>query len=102
MYQQGQSAGGFSVSGLVVRHPEDDPPFRAAIMFSGAVPDKNATPSFNPFNGFALAFNCTQAPGVERLNCLRNISAEDIRVFTNGPQSGSFQPLIDKLVRSVF
>ncbi|KIK55759.1 hypothetical protein GYMLUDRAFT_116080, partial [Collybiopsis luxurians FD-317 M1] len=31
----GQSAGATSVSGLVVRHPID-PPFRAAILFSGA------------------------------------------------------------------
>ncbi|KAF5358876.1 hypothetical protein D9757_012298 [Collybiopsis confluens] len=91
----GQSAGGFSVSGLVVRHAEKNPPFRAAIIFSGTVPDKSAVPNFSAFNGFAQAMNCTQAPGVERLDCLRTVSATDIRVFTNGPVSGSFQPLID-------
>jgi carboxylesterase 2 len=34
----GQSAGGYSVSGFIIRHPEN-PPFRAGIIFSGSAPD---------------------------------------------------------------
>ncbi|KAF9074673.1 Alpha/Beta hydrolase protein [Rhodocollybia butyracea] len=93
----GQSAGGFSVSGLVVRHPID-PPFRAAISFSGASPDN--TPSLTPFdsfNNFSTTVGCTEAPGPARLACLRTVSAVDIRAYTNGPLSGSFEPLIDNI-----
>jgi len=92
----GQSAGGFSVSGMIVRHPVD-PPFRAAIIFSGASPDTapaSAT-SFTSFNDFASAVGCGDIPGLSRLACLKEVSAEDIRAFTNGPSSGAFSSIVD-------
>lgn len=94
---QGQSAGGFSVSGMIVRHPID-PPFRAAIIFSGASPDTapaSAT-SFTSFNDFASAVGCGDIPGLSRLACLKEVSAEDIRAFTNGPSSGAFSSIVDE------
>ncbi|KAF9065549.1 Alpha/Beta hydrolase protein [Rhodocollybia butyracea] len=93
----GQSAGAVSVSGLVVRHPVD-PPFRAAILFSGATPD--SAPSlteFDSFNAFSTAVGCTQAPGLARLACLKAISTATIRAYTNGPLSGAFGAVIDNV-----
>jgi carboxylesterase type B len=92
----GQSAGGFSVSGMVIRHPID-PPFRAAIIFSGASPDTTPTDaaSFTSFNNFSSAVGCGETPGPARLACLRQVPTATIRAFTNGPLSGAFEPLID-------
>ncbi|KAE9397185.1 Carboxylesterase, partial [Gymnopus androsaceus JB14] len=94
----GQSAGGFSVSGMIIRHPVD-PPFRAAIIYSGDSPDTTPTSaaSFTSFNNFASAVGCGEiVPGPLRLECLRAVSAADIRTYTNGPSSGAFEPVIDK------
>ena len=57
-----------------------------------------AAADFSYFNAFATAVGCTQVPGTSRLQCLRNVSASTIRAYTNGPQSGSFTPGVDKYV----
>ncbi|KAF9049446.1 Alpha/Beta hydrolase protein [Rhodocollybia butyracea] len=94
----GQSAGAVSVAEFVSRHPID-PPFRAAILFSGATP--NSAPfsptAFGPFNDFSTALNCTQPPGAERLACLKALSADVIRAYTNGPTSGIFGAVVDNV-----
>ncbi|KAF5370184.1 hypothetical protein D9757_010633 [Collybiopsis confluens] len=92
---QGESAGAESVSGLVVRHPVN-PPFRAAVLFSGSAADAVELPTaFDAFNNFSIAVGCTEVPGPLRLACLRNVSTAQIRAYTNGPSSGAFGPLID-------
>ncbi|KAF9257595.1 Carboxylesterase [Marasmius fiardii PR-910] len=83
----GQSAGGLSVSTLLARHGgEVRPPFRAAIMLSGNI---GSISPLNPtsFNQFAAMVNCTQAPGTERLACLKDIPASVISALLNGPTS---------------
>ncbi|KAE9394532.1 alpha/beta-hydrolase [Gymnopus androsaceus JB14] len=93
----GQSAGAVSVAEFVSRHPVD-PPFRAAILFSGATPNSAPNPdAFDSFNDFSTAVGCAEPPGPERLACLRSVSAEDIRNYTNGPTSGTFGALIDNV-----
>ncbi|KAE9387860.1 alpha/beta-hydrolase [Gymnopus androsaceus JB14] len=97
VFSKGESGGAKSVSEFVSRHPVN-PPFRAAILFSGATlnlaPNLNA---FNSFNNFSTAVGCTEPPGPERLACLRAVWAEDIRVYTNGPTSGTFGVLLDNV-----
>ncbi|KAF9067069.1 Carboxylesterase [Rhodocollybia butyracea] len=91
----GQSAGGISVSTFIVRHPVN-PPFRAAIIFSGAAPDSSPkSTKFDAFNNFSIAMGCSQAPGPARLTCLRAVSAVDIRAYTNGPTAGDFRRVVD-------
>ncbi|KAK7436642.1 hypothetical protein VKT23_019049 [Stygiomarasmius scandens] len=91
----GQSAGGVSVSAALVRHPID-PPFRAGILFSGAIPDESATPSFAAFDQFAAGVGCNQTAGEDRLSCLRAVPATTIRTFTNGAGAAiSFSPVVD-------
>ncbi|KAF5361302.1 hypothetical protein D9758_010267 [Tetrapyrgos nigripes] len=81
----GQSGGAFSVASALLRHSADDAPFRAGILISGASPDLSPTPSFTTFNEVSTALGCDQSPGDERLACLRNVPAETIRTFINGP-----------------
>ncbi|KAG7094376.1 hypothetical protein E1B28_007977 [Marasmius oreades] len=85
----GQSAGGLSVSTAISRHDEARPPFRAAIMLSGNIA---ALSPLIPtaFNQFATAVNCTQAPGPQRLSCLKAVPTSMISAFVDGPTSGSF------------
>ncbi|KAK7436644.1 hypothetical protein VKT23_019051 [Stygiomarasmius scandens] len=91
----GQSAGGLSVSAAIVRHPTD-PPFRAGILFSGAVPDMIPTPSFTAFDQFAAGVGCNQTAGEDRLNCLKAVPATTIRTFTNGAGAALiFTPIVD-------
>ncbi|KAK7436643.1 hypothetical protein VKT23_019050 [Stygiomarasmius scandens] len=91
----GQSAGGLSVSAAIVRHPID-PPFRAGILFSGAVPDRIPTPSFTAFDLFAAGVGCNQTAGEDRLSCLKAVPATTIRMFTNGAGAAlSFNPVVD-------
>ncbi|KAI0062565.1 alpha/beta-hydrolase [Artomyces pyxidatus] len=95
----GQSAGARAVSDAVSRHTEANPPFRAAIMLSGAVTSTVPTLHFAAFNNFANASGCTQAPGAARLDCLRQIPAATIHNYTNGPLSGTFDPVVDNMTR---
>jgi hypothetical protein len=74
------------------------PPFHAAIMLSGVQVSTPPTPDFSSFDAFATAMGCTQHPGPPRLKCLRNIPASTIRNYTNGPDSVSFTPGVDKFV----
>lgn len=84
---------------MLARHG-DDAPFRAAIMLSSAYIAHNPTPNYTIFNNFANASGCTQEPGPDRLACLRNITGETIRNFTNSPDSGLFgTPIVDKWER---
>ncbi|KAJ7480180.1 Alpha/Beta hydrolase protein [Mycena galericulata] len=91
----GQSAGSQSVASAISRHAPGTAPFRAAIMFSGAEISVTPTPSFTSFNAFATAVGCTQAPGVTRLACLKQVPAATIRKYTNGASSGAFEPVVD-------
>ncbi|KIJ56376.1 hypothetical protein M422DRAFT_239597 [Sphaerobolus stellatus SS14] len=91
---QGESAGSESVSNFLQRHPVN-PPFRAAIMESGAVVSASPIPSFTSFDAMATAVGCTQSPGAARLACLKGVSAAAIRAWTNGPTGLAFEPTID-------
>ncbi|KAJ7130255.1 Carboxylesterase [Mycena epipterygia] len=91
----GQSAGSEAISVAISRHTPGNAPFRGAIMLSGVQTSLSPTPSFTSFNNFSAAVGCTQAPGPARLACLKQIPASVIRNFTNGPTSGSFEPVID-------
>jgi len=94
----GQSAGSKSVSLAIARRkPGDTPPFRAAIMLSGAQVSTSTVLRFSRFDAFAAAMGCGQAPGPERLQCLRNVSALTIRDYTNGPNGTSFTPGVDNI-----
>ncbi|KAJ7139656.1 Alpha/Beta hydrolase protein [Mycena epipterygia] len=93
----GQSAGSESVAVAISRHTTGNAPFRAAIMLSGAQESTSPTPSFTSFNNFSTAVGCTQAPGAVRLACLKQVPASVIRNFTNGPTSGSFEPVVDNV-----
>jgi len=74
------------------------PPFRAAIMLSGEKVSALPEPNFATFNAFATAMGCSESPGPQRLECLRNISASTIRNYTNGNPTSSFVPQVDKYV----
>ncbi|KAL0058513.1 hypothetical protein AAF712_014807 [Marasmius tenuissimus] len=52
----------------------------------------NATPE--PFNNFSTAVGCTQEPGDERLGCLKNVSADVISEYLNGPEAKFFSSVI--------
>jgi hypothetical protein len=68
-------------------------------MLSGFQVSTSPTPDFSVFNEFAKGMNCTESPGSQRLQCLRNVSASTIRDYTNGPDGGIFRNyLIDKYV----
>ncbi|TDL20063.1 alpha/beta-hydrolase [Rickenella mellea] len=90
----GQSAGSSSVSAAVVRSVSN-PPFRAAIMLSGALTSRSPAPSFTSFNALATGVNCTQAPGPKRLQCLKNVPTAAIKAYIDGPTSGSFSTVVD-------
>ncbi|KAJ7931334.1 Alpha/Beta hydrolase protein [Mycena leptocephala] len=45
----------------------------------------------------ASAVGCTQSPGAARLACLKQVSGSTIRNFTNGPSSGTWGGLVDKV-----
>uniref|UniRef100_A0A0W0G2D3 Carboxylic ester hydrolase n=1 Tax=Moniliophthora roreri TaxID=221103 RepID=A0A0W0G2D3_MONRR len=93
----GESAGSLSVAAAIVRHTEDNPPFRAAVMLSGTTVIVDSTPvaELTAFNTFATTFGCTQAPGAERLLCLRAIPANAIHDYVNQPSAGSFTGIVD-------
>ncbi|KAI0062562.1 alpha/beta-hydrolase [Artomyces pyxidatus] len=91
----GQSAGSVSVSTAYARHTEWNPPFRAAIMMSAEDTSTLPTPDFDAFNSFANSSGCMQAPGASRLDCLKKVPAATIHNYTNGPLSGSFNPVVD-------
>jgi carboxylesterase 2 len=94
---QGQSAGSWSVSlAITRREPDVTPPFRAGIMLSGAKVSTLPALNFSIFDAFATAMGCGQAPGPQRLQCLRNVPASTIRAYTNGPNSGAFAAGVDK------
>ncbi|KAJ7085009.1 Carboxylesterase [Mycena crocata] len=90
----GQSAGGLSVGQAIVRD-RIDTPFRAGVLLSGAPTASSPALSFASFDAFATEFGCSQNPGEERLDCLRQVPASTIRNFTNGPQGGVFGTLVD-------
>ncbi|KAI0275867.1 Alpha/Beta hydrolase protein [Russula aff. rugulosa BPL654] len=95
---KGQSAGGWSVSlAISRREPGVATPFRAGIMLSGARVSTLPALNFTIFDAFATAMGCGQAPGPQRLQCLRNVSASTIRAYTNGPDSGLFTQGIDNI-----
>ena len=72
------------------------PPFHAGIMLSGVQVSTSPVLNFSVFDAFATAMGCGQPPGPQRLQCLRNVPASTIRAYTNGPDSGSFIPGVDK------
>jgi len=72
------------------------PPFHAGIMLSGVQVSTSPVLNFSVFDAFATAMGCGQPPGSQRLQCLRNVPASTIRTYTNGPDSGSFTPGVDK------
>ncbi|KAK1216287.1 hypothetical protein PQX77_021096 [Marasmius sp. AFHP31] len=89
----GQSAGGLSIATALTRYAGNNtakPPFQAAIMFSAniGVGLLSATPE--PFNNFSTTVGCTQEPGDERLACLKNVSADVISGYLNGPEAKLF------------
>ena len=94
---QGHSAGSTSVSlAINRREPGVAAPFRAGIMLSGATVSTSPVLDFSIFDAFATAMGCGQAPGSQRLQCLRNVPASTIRAYTNGPNGGQFALCIDK------
>jgi carboxylesterase 2 len=96
---QGQSAGSLSISLAITRRNSSIvPPFRSAIMLSGAKTSASPVPNFALFEGFATAMGCSQSPGPERLDCLRKVPASTIRNFTNTNPLDSFVPQVDKYV----
>jgi len=90
----GQSAGAESVGQAIQRH-RINPPFRAAILQSGVAPPISTVPSFTSFDSLSKAVKCTQAPGAERLACMKAVPADAIRTWENGPQGLSFGPVVD-------
>ncbi|KIJ56375.1 hypothetical protein M422DRAFT_41090 [Sphaerobolus stellatus SS14] len=74
---QGESAGSQSVSNFLQRHPVN-PPFRAAIMESGAVVSASTVPALTSFDAMAKA-----------------VGSSTIRTWTNGPNGVAFEPAID-------
>jgi len=74
------------------------PPFRAGIMISGVRYSASPVLNFSIFDAFATAMGCGQPPGPQRLQCLRNVPASTIRTYTNSPDSGLFDPGVDKYV----
>ena len=80
------------------RKPGVATPFRAGIMLSGEKVSTSPVLNFSIFDAFATAMGCGQTPGPERLQCLRNVPASTIRNYTNGPDSGVFNPGVDKYV----
>ena len=78
------------------RKPGGATPFRAGIMLSGEKVSTSPVLNFSIFDAFATAVGCGQTPGPERLQCLRNVPASTIRNYTNGPDSGVFNPGVDK------
>ncbi|GJJ10880.1 hypothetical protein Clacol_005108 [Clathrus columnatus] len=86
----GESAGSQSVAQILQRHSVN-PPFRAAIMESGAASSTISTPNFTSFDIFAKAVGCNQAfPGPERLACLKSVPASQISTWLNGPSGLGF------------
>jgi len=90
----GQSSGSQSVAQAIQRHSINTP-FRAAILQSGAATSMSPVPSFTSFDALSKAVNCTQAPGAERLACMKAVSADAIRAWENGPQGLAFEPVVD-------
>lgn len=73
-------------------------------MFSGAFTYRVPTANFTPWEQFAIAVNCTQDPGAERLACLKAVPATLIQNLTNSdPSDFSFEtPLVDKYAPCLF
>ncbi|KAF8528406.1 Alpha/Beta hydrolase protein [Hysterangium stoloniferum] len=84
----GESAGSQSVAHALQRHGTN-PPFRAAIMESGAATFIGA-PSFTAFDTFAKTVGCNEAAGASRITCLKKVPASTISAFLNGPQGIGF------------
>lgn len=94
---QGQSAGAMSISLAISRRNSSVvPPFRAAILLSGEKVSSVPQPNFKTFDGFATAVGCSQSPGPQRLECLRNVSASTIHNFTTENPFVTFTPQVDK------
>jgi len=92
----GHSAGSQSVSlAIARRNPTVAPPFRAGMMLSGFQVSTSPEPDFSNFDAFATAMGCgTQSPGLQRLQCLRDVDAFTIRNYTNGPDIGQFRSYV--------
>ncbi|KAF8528405.1 Alpha/Beta hydrolase protein [Hysterangium stoloniferum] len=91
----GQSAGSESVTYALQRHGTN-PPFRAAMMESGAVTFLGA-PNFTAFDTFAKSVGCNKAAGAQRIACLKKVPVSLISAFLNGPQGTAFGfPIADK------
>jgi carboxylesterase type B len=93
----GQSAGASSITWLLQRHPIN-PPFQSAILLS-SVFSVEVTPTTNEqaWTAFATAVGCAGSAGVQRLTCLKQVSASTIHNFFNGPNAPPvFSALIDK------
>jgi len=67
---QGQSAGSRSIAHLLQTNPQN-PPFRAAMMLSGAVNAVSPVTDYTNWDTLAAAMNCTQSPGKARLACMK-------------------------------
>ncbi|KIM75270.1 hypothetical protein PILCRDRAFT_13689 [Piloderma croceum F 1598] len=94
----GQSAGASSVTWLLQRHPIN-PPFQSAILLS-SVFSVEVTPTTNEqaWTAFATAVGCAGSAGVQRLTCLKQVSASTIHNFFNGPNAPPvFSALIDNI-----
>ncbi|KAJ6579815.1 Carboxylesterase family-domain-containing protein [Mycena sp. CBHHK59/15] len=89
----GESAGSGSV-GLAIVCDRVHTPFRAGIMLSVTPVSMSGVSSFTSFDTFAAAVGCTQDPGSARLDCLKQVPGSTIRNFTNGPDSGTFGPIV--------
>ena len=95
--RQGHSAGAQSISLAISRRNSSVvPPFRSAIMFSGVKTSASPVPNFANFQAFATAMGCSQSPGPDRLDCLRQIPASTIRNYTNSNPLVTFVPHVDK------
>jgi carboxylesterase type B len=93
----GQSSGASSATWFLQRHP-NNPPFQSAILLSSAFL-VGSTPVTNElaWTTFATAVGCTQSPGAERLDCLKQVPASTIHDFVNGPTGPLlFTAFIDK------
>jgi carboxylesterase type B len=94
---QGQSAGAISISLAITRRNSSvTPPFRAAILLSGERVSAVPQPNFKTFDAFATAQGCSQSPGPQRLECLRNVSASAIHNYTTVNPFATFTPQVDK------
>jgi len=67
-------------------------------MLSGVQVSTFPVLNFTIFDEFATAMGCGQPPGLQRLNCLRDIPATTIRNYTSGPNGIPFSPGADKSV----